>query len=96
MAFEILAAIRVENHNVVSQSPGVNFNQATGSVTFPNPKNLTVVPSVSFISPNATYATSTVYFKSIQNVDVIVWEGAQDTSGRNGSPGWFSLIVVGF
>jgi hypothetical protein len=86
MAFEILAAPRVQQNQVVSQSPSVNFIAATGSVTFPNPNNRTVVPSVSYISPNATYATQTVYFKSIQNTDVIVWEGAQDTSGRNGLP----------
>lgn len=96
MTFQILAALRVQHHAVVSKSNGVNFDPATGSVTFPNPQNLTVVPSVSYISTNAAYATETVYFKNIQNTDVIVWEGAQDTSGRNGSPGDFSLVVVGF
>jgi hypothetical protein len=96
MAFQTLAALRVQHHAVVSQSPGVNFDPATGSVTFPNPHNLIVVPSVSYISPNAAYATETVYFKDIQNTALIVWEGAQDTSGRNGSPGDFSLVVVGF
>ena len=96
MTFEILAALVVQNHNVIHQSPGANFNPATGSVTFPNPRNLTAVPTVSYVSPNAAYATETAYFKSIQNTDVIVWQGAQDTSGRNSSPSDFSLIVVGF
>lgn len=96
MALELLAALRVQNHAVISQSPGVNFDVGTGTVTFPNPKGLTVVPVVSYISPNATYATESIFFKDIQNTAVVVWEGAQDTSGRNGSPAWFTLLVSGY
>ena len=96
MSMEILASLRVQNHGVVSASPGVSFDVGTGTVTFPNPKGLTVVPVVSYISPNAAYATESVFFKDIQNTAVVVWDGAQDTSGRNGSPGWFTLVVTGY
>jgi hypothetical protein len=95
MAGKLLAGLIVQKGVIVSQSNGLTFNLPTGLVTFPNADNLTAYPIVSYISPNATYATDTVFFKQIGNTAVTVWQGAQDTTGRNGSPTDFSLVVVG-
>jgi hypothetical protein len=65
-------------------------------VTFPNPNNLKATPVVSYISPNAGYATETVYFKEIATTTATVWQGAQDTSGRNHPPLDFTITIVGF
>jgi hypothetical protein len=51
------------------------------------------VPVVSYVSPNATYATETVFIKEYNNTTVTVWQGAQDTSGRNHPPVDFTLVV---
>jgi hypothetical protein len=96
MAGQVLAAAVVRGGVLITHSPNLSFDHSTGLVTFPNPNNLKATPVVSYISPNAAYATETVYFKEISNTTAIVWQGAQDTSGRNHPPLDFTIVVVGF
>lgn len=96
MTGQVLAAAVIRGGTVVSHSPGLAFDPHTGLITFPNPNNLTATPVVSYITPNAAYATETVYFKEIGKTTATVWQGAQDTSGRNHPPLDFTIVVVGF
>jgi len=94
MVGQVLAMLVVKNGKVANRAPtSVEFDSATGLVTFQNPNNLSAVPVVSYISPNATYATETVFIKEYDNTTVTVWQGAQDTSGRNHPPVDFTLVV---
>ena len=96
MTSEILAVLAVR-HGAVSYGPdpAVTFDPVTGLVAFPNPKNRTCVPVVSYISPNGASATETVYIKEFGPTTVIVWQGALDTSARNHAPTDFTLMVAG-
>jgi hypothetical protein len=97
MSGQILAALIVKHGTIVSKSSkDVNFDAATGLVTFANAGGLNATPVVSYISPNATYATEHVYFKELGNTSVTVWQGPLDTGNRNHPPSDFTLIVVGF
>ena len=94
MAGQVLAVLAVKGGVVVNRAPAaVEFDPATGLVTFPNPNKLTAVPVVSYISANAAYATETVFIKEHGGTTVTVWQGAQDTSGRNHPPIDFTLVV---
>ena len=67
MVGQVLAMLVVKNGKVANRAPAsVEFDSATGLVTFQNPNNpnnLSAVPVVSYISPNATYATETLFIK---------------------------------
>ena len=94
MSGQVLAVLVVRNGKVASRAPAqVEFDAATGLVTFQNPNNLSAVPVVSYISPNATYATESVFVKEYSHTTVTLWQGAQDTSGRNHPPIDFALVV---
>jgi hypothetical protein len=96
MTGQVLAVLVVKDAHVVTRSPDiVEFHPDTGLVTFQNKDNLSAVPVVSYRSPNATYATETVFIKEYDPVSVTVWQGAQDTTGRNHPPTDFTLVVVG-
>jgi hypothetical protein len=92
----ILAMAEVKASRLVYNSDGVSFDSGNGTITFPNPNNLKFVPVMSYISENGTYATQTVYAKTFTNNSVVVWQGALDTTGQNGPPRSFTLIVIGF
>ena len=94
MTGQVLALLAVKNGKVATRAPdNVEFDPATGLVTFSNSSSLSAVPVVSYISPNATYATETVFIKEYDNTTVTVWQGAQDTSGRSHPPTDFTLLV---
>jgi hypothetical protein len=94
MSGQVLALLVVKGGRVASRAPAnVEFDPPTGLVTFQNPSKLTAVPVVSYVSPNATYATETVFIKEYDNTTVTVWQGAQDASGRNHPPVDFTLVV---
>lgn len=90
----ILATLIVKGGRVTSQYPkALEFDPPTGVVSFPNPDGLEATPVVSYISPTASHATETVYLKEIGKTTVTVWQGAQDSSGRNHAPTDFTLVV---
>jgi hypothetical protein len=86
MQGQVLAAATVQDGRIVTASPGLNFDAPTGLITFPNPSNVTAIPVVSYISENAAYSTESVFIKEYGQTSVTVWQGAQDTSGRNHPP----------
>jgi hypothetical protein len=93
----LLGSLQVKASKIVSSSYGLTFDSGTGVVTFPNPDNLKVVPVMSSISPNNVYVTESVYSRTASSpTQVTVWQGAQDTSGRNHAPVDFTLIIAGF
>ena len=94
----LLGSLQVRGSKIVSSSYGLTFDFGTGVVTFPNPNNLKVVPVMSSISPNNVYVTEfgLILGPSHRRLQVTVWQGAQDTSGRNHAPVDFTLIIVGF
>jgi hypothetical protein len=92
----ILAIAQVRGRKLVYANQGTTFDPSSGTVTFQNPMNLKFVPVMSYISTNNAYATETVYSKSFGPNYVVVWQGAQDTSGNNHPPYDFTLAVLGY
>lgn len=91
----ILAAGIVRSGTLTARTDGVIFDPDSGRITFPNPKGFVFVPIMSAISPNAEYVTESCYMKSINETSFVLWQGAQDTSGRNHKPYDCTFIVVG-
>jgi hypothetical protein len=95
----LLAIARVKDSKLVSASPGValelNPKTNSGTITFPNPKNLKVVPVISDAN-DAPYITNMHYVSNIQNNNFSVRRKAMDTGDRTYLPTDFTAIVVGF
>jgi hypothetical protein len=84
-ALKFIAAGEIRGGQLVVSTKGVDFNLATGRVSFPNPDNAKVLPLVSTLSPSSTYITTTCYVKEIGLNFVAIGENALDTGGRNTS-----------
>jgi len=91
----ILGAGTIRSGQLTDHSDGVSFDSGSGKVSFPNSKNLRFIPIVSFIAANGQYATETCFVKGTGANFVVVWQGAQDTSGRNHPPTDCSFAIVG-
>jgi hypothetical protein len=91
----ILAAGVVRGGQAIYSSRGTSFDPGTGRVSFPNPKGLKFIPIIAAISPNAQFVTESCYVRSIGPDFFILWQGAQDTSGRNEPPRDCTFTVVG-
>lgn len=93
-----LAAVTVIDGAVVIKSKGVDYNTATGVVTFPNPQNMHFVPIVSDLAPKNSepYITETHFIRKVDVTNQFtVWKKALDTGERNSPPSSFTAIVVG-
>ncbi|NKK97713.1 hypothetical protein GFM02_05395 [Rhizobium leguminosarum bv. viciae] len=90
----VLAAGSVKNGNW-AVSRGVNFDPSSGTITFPNPQNVAFVPIISDISARGEYLTESCYVRSVLQNGFILWQGAQDTSGRNHPPVDCTFAVIG-
>jgi hypothetical protein len=93
----ILAMIQIKNGQLQSvSSPNVSFDQTTGLVSFPNPRNLAFLPVVSDAN-DAPYITSMHWIRAILPPDkFIVRAKAMDTGDRTYPPNNFAAVVVGF
>ena len=75
-------------------SKGATFNSQTGVLSFPNPTNLKFAPIASVISSNGAYDTFSCFTKTMTSNTVVLWQGALDTSGRNGAPISCAIVVL--
>lgn len=93
----ILAMIQVKNGQIQpTSSPNVSFDQGSGIVSFPNPRNLVFLPVVSDAN-DAPYITQTHWIRAILPPDkFIVRAKAMDTGDRTWPPHDFTATVVGF
>lgn len=92
----ILAMAQVKNGMLASASPGVSFDQPSGVVSFPNPRNVAFLPLISD-SREAPYITQMHWIKAILPPDkFIVRSKAMDTGDRTYSPEDFTAVIVGF
>ncbi len=91
----ILASGVVKGGNLVVSTDGVTFDSGTGKLSFPNSKNMPFIPIVSALSPNGQYLTGSCFTRSTGPNYFILWQGAQDTSGRNNAPTDCTFTVLG-
>jgi hypothetical protein len=91
----IFAAGVVKGGNLVVITDGVSFDSGTGKVSFPNSKNIPFITIVSAVSQNGQYLTGSCYTRSTGPNYFILWQGAQDTSGRNNAPTDCTFSVIG-
>jgi hypothetical protein len=97
-----IAVVHQGKLNDKVSSPNVTFAlnpDVSGTLSFPNPQNLRIVPILSYLSPNGVYATGCAFIKnepSPSATSVIIRGGALDTSGRVFHPTDFTAIIVGF
>jgi hypothetical protein len=91
----ILAAGVVKGGKLVVSTDGVSFDTESGKISFANGKNTPFITIVSAISPNGQYLTGSCYTRSTGPDYFILWQGAQDTSGRNNAPTDCTFTVVG-
>ncbi|AWM06101.2 hypothetical protein [Bradyrhizobium symbiodeficiens] len=93
----ILAMIQVKNGQLSStSSPNVSFDQTSGLVSFPNPRNLAFLPVVSDTN-DVPYITQMHWIRAILPPDkFIVRAKAMDTGDRTWPPHNFTAVVVGF
>jgi hypothetical protein len=95
----VLATAYVRNGmlNGKLSSPNVKF-QAPGVLTFPNPRNLRIVPLLSVVAEYAAgYTTSDAYIlKDPTSTSVEIRQGAKDTGNRVFPPHDFTAVILGF
>ena len=93
----VLAMVQVKNGQLQStSSPNVSFDQGSGIVSFPNPRNLAFLPIVSDAN-DAPYITQSHWIRAILPPDkFIVRAKAMDTGDRTWPPHNFTAVVVGF
>ncbi|MBB2823279.1 UNVERIFIED_ORG: hypothetical protein GGD59_006585 [Rhizobium esperanzae] len=90
----VLAVGSVKNGNW-TVSTGVKFDPGSGTITFPNPQNALFIPIISHISERGEYLTESCYMRSVVQNGFVLWQGAQDTSGRNHPPVNCTFAVIG-
>ncbi|MGR9503668.1 hypothetical protein ACU8MW_08120 [Rhizobium leguminosarum] len=92
---KILAAGIVRKSQLLSGSEGMTYDNISGRVTFPNPKGLKFVPLMASVSPTENYLTESCFTRSFGKDYFILWQGAQDTTGRNEAPRDCTFVVLG-
>lgn len=96
LARRVIGAATIKDGQIQSISSGLTVDVNSGRVSFQNPNHLHFVPVISAISPNGVYLTESCYVRSLGEDFVILWQGAQDTSGRNGHPINCTITLVAF